>query len=164
MKYKIFVSYSTHDIEQVDLLNKQLSGTPVDVFIAEHSVLPSENLGIVISNAIEECDLFVVLWSQNAQESGWVSQEIGKATAYNKPILPLVLTENISLPGFISNLKYIPVYKNPENAALQARNLIANSYNKKHQELALIEQKKQSDKETLALMGIGAFVLWAVSK
>ena len=164
MQYKIFVSYSTHDIEQVDLLKQQLVDTPIEVFIAEHSVLPSEDLGHVISNAIKECDLFVVLWSQNAQESGWVSQEIGKATAHNKVVLPLVLSKGISLPGFISNLKYIPVYKNPANAVLQARNLIVTSYNNKAQELAVIEQKKQNDKETLALMGIGAFIFWALSK
>jgi len=164
VQYKIFVSYSTHDIEQVELLRQQLKGTPIDVFIAEHSVLPSEDLGQTISSAIEECDLFVVLWSQNAHNSGWVSQEIGRAGALNKTILPLVLTEGLSLPGFINNLKYIPVYHDPERAVITARELIANSYNNKAHMLAKAEEKKQKDKEALALMGIGAFVLWAFSK
>ncbi|MEC4686651.1 MAG: toll/interleukin-1 receptor domain-containing protein [Nitrospirota bacterium] len=164
MQYKIFVSYSTHDIEQVGLLRQQLKGTPIDVFVAEHSVQPSENLGEKISMAIEECDLFVVLWSQNAQNSSWVSQEIGRAGALKKIVLPLVLTEGIALPGFISNLKYLPVYKDPEGAVVKAREIIVSSYNKKAHALAQIEKKKQKDKEALALMGIGAFVLWAFSK
>ena len=164
MQYKIFVSYSTHDIEHVELLRQQLTGTPIDVFVAEHSVLPSEDLSQTISTAIAECDLFVVLWSQNANDSGWVSQEIGRAGALNKTILPLVLTEGLELPGFISNLKYIPVLKDSEQAVIRAREFIVKSYNQKAHMLAKIEEKKQKDKEALALMGIGAFVLWAFSK
>lgn len=164
MQYKIFVSYSTQDIDHVELLRRQLMGTPIDVFVAEHSVRPSENLGEKISKAIEECDLFVVLWSNNAKDSGWVSQEIGRAGALNKTILPLVLTEGLSLPGFISNIKYLPVYKEPSNATLEAREIIVNSYNQKAQMLAQVEAKKQKDNESLALLGIGAFLLWAFSK
>lgn len=166
MQYKIFVSYSTHDIEKVELLRQQLIGTPIEVFIAEHSVIPSEDLGEKISKAIEECDLFVVLWSENAQDSDWVSQEIGRAAALKKTILPLVLTEGVGLPGFISNLKYLPVHKNPEAALAKAREIIITSYNKKVHayNLAKAEEQKQKDKDTLALVGIGAFLLWAFSK
>ncbi len=164
MQYKIFVSYSTHDLDQVELLRQQLRETPIDVFVAEHSVQPSENLGEKISKAIEVCDLFVVLWSKNAQNSSWVSQEIGRADAFKKNILPLVLTEGITLPGFISDLKYLPVYEDPEGAVIKARKIIINSYNNKANALAQVEEKKQKDKEALAFMGIGAFVLWAFSK
>ena len=164
MQYKIFVSYSTLDIKHVELLKQQLAGTTIEVFIAEHSVKPSEDLAEKISSAIEACDLFVVLWSNNAEASGWVSQEVGRAGALKKIILPLVLTEGLSLPGFISNLKYIPVYKNPVASISQAREVILNSYNNKFNVLAQIEAKKQKDKESLTLMGIGAFLLWAMSK
>ena len=159
MQYKIFVSYSTHDIEHVELLKRQLIGTSIEVFIAEHSIKPSEDLGKEISKAIEECDLFVVLWSKNAQDSAWVSQEIGRADALKKSILPLVLTEGISLPGFISNLKYHPVFDNPEEAIIEAKEFILDSYNKKADSLAKV--KKQNKKNALAVVGIGAFLLWA---
>ncbi|MES9903046.1 MAG: HigA family addiction module antitoxin [Sedimenticola sp.] len=164
VQLKIFISYSTHDLPQVELLQQQLGGTPIEVFVAEHSVQPSEDLGQVISNAISTCDLFVVLWSNNAQYSDWVSQEIGKACTLNKTILPLVLNEGISLPGFINNLKYLPVYKAPEEALNKAREVIINQYNKKLSLLKQAEGKKQSDKEALFLMGAGAFLLWAFSK
>lgn len=160
MQYKIFVSYSTHDIDQVELLRQQLSGTPISVFVAEHSVKPSENLAGKISKSIEDCDLFVVLWSKNAKDSDWVSQEIGRAGALNKTILPLVLTEGLSLPGFLSTTKYLPVYKNPSNALVKAREFIVESYNEK----AKIHTKKQKESESLALIGIGAFLFWAFSK
>ena len=164
MQFKIFISYSTHDLPQVELLRQQLNGTPIEVFVAEHSVQPSEDLSQVISNAISTCDFFVVLWSNNAQGSGWVSQEIGRASALNKTILPLVLHDNISLPGFISNLKYLPVYEAPEKTLSQARDLIVEQYNKKLSALKQVESKKQKDKEALFVMGVGAFLLWAANK
>jgi TIR domain len=160
VQFKIFISYSTQDLDQVEMLRQQMKGTAIDVFVAEHSVQPSENLSQRISNAIQECDLFVVLWSNNAQNSGWVSQEIGRAGALNKTILPLVLQEGINLPGFISNLKYLPIYKAPEETLIKAREIILNLYNEKLSRLRQIDTKKQKDKETLFMMGAGAFLLW----
>lgn len=159
MDFKIFISYSTHDLEHVNLLRQQLANTPVSLFIAEHSVLPSQELPETISKAIQACDLFVVIWSDNARDSDWVSQEIGRASALRKTILPLVITEGLKLPGFISTLKYIPVYREPNLALAQAREIAISEYNKK----AAI-QKEEEQKSTLFLMGVGALFLWAISQ
>ncbi|TXT26400.1 MAG: TIR protein [Gallionellaceae bacterium] len=159
MNFKIFISYSTHDLDQVNLLRQQLANTPVTIFVAEHSVLPSQELPKEISKAIQDCDLFVVLWSENARDSDWVSQEIGRASALQKTILPLVLTEGLKLPGFIGNLKYIPVFSEPNLALSQAREIAISEYNKK-----ATQQKEQEQKTTLFLMGVGALFLWAINQ
>ena len=104
------------------------------------------------------------MWSSNAEASNWVSQEIGHAKALTKNILPLVLHEGIKPPGFISNLKYLPVYEGTGKALQQARGIIVNSYNRKADELAELEAKKQKEKDNLFLLGAGAFLLWAFSK
>lgn len=161
MEFKIFVSYSTHDLEQVNLLQQQLASTPLTVFVAEHSVLPGQELPNEIANAIQECDLFVVLWSENARDSDWVSQEIGRASALKKTILPLVLNEGLDLPGFISKLKYIPVFREPDWALSQAREVAMSEYNKKK---CLEQQKELDQKNTLVLMGLGALFLWAINQ
>ena len=157
--FKAFVSYSTHDLKNVAELQQSLAGTGVEVFVAEHSVLPSEPLSEKIASAIAACDLFILLWSANAKASDWVSQEIGKAHSLNKQILPLVLTEGITLPGFISGLKYLPVYQDPAAAIQQARTIVLNGFNAKRAEF---EKQKQS--EALTLLGLGALFLWAVSQ
>ena len=164
MQFRIFISYSSHDLSQVDLLRQGLENSPIDIFVAEHSVAPSENLSDKITEAINNCDLFVLLWSANAEASGWVSQEIGHAKALKKNILPLVLNEGVEPPGFISNLKYLPVYQNPASAFQQARDIIVTSYDKKTSELADMEAKQQKEKDNLVLLGAGAFLLWAFSK
>jgi TIR domain len=163
MDFKIFVSYSTHDLDQVNLLRQQLANTPVNIpFVAEYSVLPSQELAKEISKAIEDCDLFVVLWSENASNSEWVRQEIGSASALKRTILPLVLTEGLKLPGFIKELKYIDVFLDPNLALSQAREMVILEYNKK---VSLTQQKEQEQKNTtLFLMGVGAFLLWAINQ
>jgi hypothetical protein len=163
MSFKLFISYSTRDLSQVDLLRQQLQGTSIEVFVAEHSVQPSEELAPKIAAAIANCDLFVLLWSENAKSSEWVPQEIGRATALGKTILPLVLSDTVTLPGFIRSLKYLPVHKDPSASLQSARTIILEAYEKKTKMLATAA-KEQSEKDALALVGIGAFLLWAFSK
>lgn len=165
MSFNIFVSYSTKDLPQVEILRQQLQDTPIKAFVAEHSVQPSEELAPKIAAAISECDLFVLLWSPNAKASDWVPQEIGRATALKKSILPLILAADMELPGFLQGLKYLPIHTNPAESIAKAREIILEAYNakQKHQN-QLREQKEKQDKDALALMGIGAFLLWAFSK
>jgi len=106
--FKVFVSYSSLDLQNVAVLQQALAGTGVVVYVAEHSLLPGEAIGPTISQEIASCDLFVLIWSNNAKASEWVSQEIGKAHQLGKRILPLVLTERMTLPGFISDLTQLP--------------------------------------------------------
>lgn len=164
MEFNVFVSYSSNDLKEVEFLRRQLANTPIKVFIAEHSVRPSEELASKINNAIASCDLFIVLWSKNAKDSGWVSQEIGKATAYKKKILPLVLEPGLDPTGFISGIKYLPVYDNKENALKEAQGILDAEYDKKFEAQRQLAEKKRKDRDALVAMGFGAFLLWAASQ
>lgn len=163
MKFKIFVSYSTDDLDKVELLNKQLKNTELDVFIAEHSISASENLTSSITNAIKKCDLFVLIWSKNAKKSDWVTQEIGKATALEKIILPIVLDEDLPPAGFIQNLKYLPIFSDHENGFKKAEEIIVKAYQQKYNDFNEKEKaklQKQKNKDNLLIAGIGAFLFW----
>lgn len=153
--FKVFISYSTHDLKNVTELMQSLVGTGVEVFVAEHSVSPSEQLSDKISSAIAGCDLFILLWSSNAKASDWVPQEIGKAHSLQKTILPLVLDEGLALPGFISDLKYLPVFRNPQAAMAQAQDFVLKQFQAKQ---AAIRQKEQENARNLLVLG--GLVLW----
>jgi hypothetical protein len=157
--FKVFVSYSTHDLKNVAELQQSLVGTGVEVFVAEHSIAPSQSLSEVISSAIAACDLFVLLWSSNAKASEWVSQEIGRAHSLNKPILPLVLEDGLSLPGFISGLKYLPTFRDRQDAMGQAQDFIL----KQFQEKQVAARQKESEKDRNLLV-LGGFALWLFSQ
>lgn len=157
MKFNVFISYSTKNLQEVEHLRSILTNTPIEVFIAEHSVAPGEELASPISEAIKKCDLFIVLWSKSAKASDWVSQEIGIASGLNKKILPLVLEKDLNLPGFISNLKYLPLYENLQHGLAEAKKIAEKEYSKK------VKSKKEKD-STLAILGLGALLLWATRR
>lgn len=152
MAYKVFISYSTKDLPVVEHVKALLQHSSVEVFVAEYSVAPGKSLPAEIITAIKNCNLFILLWSTNSKESEWVPQEIGIAASDKKPILPIVLHPDISLPGFIKELKYLPVYKNPEGALSWLR---ANVFEQ-------AQKKEQTD--GLVWLGLGAAVLWLLSQ
>ena len=158
--FKVFVSYSTHDLKNVTEVQQSLAGTGVEVFIAEHSVSASEQLSEKISSAIGSCDLFILLWSVNAKASDWVSQEIGKAHSLQKTILPLVLDEGLALPGFISGLKYLSVYRDSQAAIAEAQDIVIKKFKAKQAAL-LVQKEHENGRNFLLLSGL---VLWLANQ
>lgn len=117
MAYNVFISYSSKNLHIVDWARATLTQPGVtEVFAAEYSVLPSQVLNDQIIRAIRGCDLFVLLWSHDARTSDYVPQEIGIAVGCSKTILPVVMEENVAIPGFITSLKYLAAHKNWEGS------------------------------------------------
>lgn len=149
MPYKVFVSYSTKDIPNVNTLRAALAFPEVDVFVSEYAVAAGAPLAPTIQANIQSCDLFVLIWSKNAAASEWVPQEIGIGHACNKPILPFVLEPNVSLPGFISGLRYVAAYQNPDQAMFMLREAVLRN-----------SLAKQNQQTTLGILAIGGLLLW----
>ncbi len=152
MAFSVFISYSTKDLSRARQIKHLLEGTGSKAFLAEYSLSPGSELGQAILAAIKECDLFLLLWSANAKSSEWVPQEIGVARAHKRPIIPVMLNKDIELPGFLKGLKYLPLYKAPNQALtwLQ-RNVFQQA------------QKKQQ-RDGLVWLGIGGVVLWLLGQ
>lgn len=151
MTYNIFISYSTKDLIYVNHIKNSLSGLPdVKLFVAEYTLNPGQSLSSDILKAIDECDLFLLLWSEQAKSSEWVPMEIGVAKGKPKPILPIILEPNLTLPGFIKDLKYLDINNNKQDHIGWLRKHIFTS----------AQKKKQN--ENLVLLGIGGLLLWAL--
>ncbi len=117
MAYNVFISYSSKNLRIVDWARATLAQPGLtEVFAAEYSVLPGQALNDEIVRAIRGCDLFVLLWTHDARTSDYVPQEIGIAIGCNKAILPVVMEDNVPVPAFIANLKYLPAHKDWEGS------------------------------------------------
>lgn len=149
MAFRVFVSYSTRDIAVANALSANLRAAGAEVFVAEYSVIPGESLPTKIIKAIESCDLFLLLWSSNAQNSEWVPQEIGIAKAHRREIMPVVLHSGIGLTGFIKELKYLHWYRDPTAAIVWLNGFVS-------------RQKARKDtQEVVTLVGIAGAILLA---
>jgi len=152
MAYKVFISYSTNDFPLVEHVKRLLTNPALEVFIAEYAVTPGRQLNNTIVNAIKNCDLFVLLWSQNSKFSEYVPQEIGIARGNDKPIIPIVLERELQLPGFIKELKYLKAYSNPAESWIWLQQNILN------------RAKKQKQTNALVLLGLSAALVWLFSQ
>ena len=150
MAYSVFISYATKNLHIVDwALQTLASPGRTEIFAAEYSVIPGQVLNEEIKAALRKCDLFLLLYSHEANASNYVQQEIGFAVGINKTVLPVVMEPNLPVPGFISELKYLPAHKNWEGSFQWLAAFI-------HQESA-----SQSDKEKLgALLAMFLGGLW----
>jgi hypothetical protein len=151
MSFNVFISYSTRDLAVVTALRQNLDAAGAAAYVAEYSTSPGQSLSQEIRHAIEGCHLFLLVWSTNAQSSEWVPQEIGVATGLRKPIMPVVLHAGLRLPAFLSDLKFLELYKNPEGAVAWLQTFVA----------ARVQHQKQS--EAWALIGIVGAILLGLS-
>lgn len=150
MAYSVFVSYSTRDLATATALRDWIVYAGAEAFLAEYSTTPGQPLSERILQAIKGCDLFLLLWSSSARGSDWVPQEIGVAKGASKPIMPVVLHHGLDLTGFVKDLKYLPLYKDPNAAAQWLSSHVA----------AL---KKDKEVKGLLALGVAGAILFALS-
>src|SRR3989338_5919444 len=94
MGYNVFISYSTKDSEIVRTFYDyfvQIQGT--NVFLSETKLIVGL-LSEALVTQIKNCDLFIICYSKNSQNSNYVQQEIGVAKGSNRKILPICLDQD----------------------------------------------------------------------
>ena len=77
---KVFISYSHKDDATVQSIAEAYKALEtVDYFYDRHTLSPGELFEQKIFEYIDQCDLFVLCWSKNAEESEWVKKERKRA-------------------------------------------------------------------------------------
>jgi hypothetical protein len=115
--HKIFISHSSQDKKQANLICKTMDDNHIPCWIAPRNISAGENFAEVIPTAIEQSTYFVVLISKNALDSVQVIKEVTLATRYRKKLIAIFL-EDIPLTNafdyHLSTSQWIPLYQNPE--------------------------------------------------
>jgi hypothetical protein len=152
MAFEVFISYSTRDLSRATEVRGILERPGCKVFLADSSIDPGSDLDQAIVDAIDRCDVFILLWSHHASASDWVPQEIGIAKGKRKPIRPIVLHKSASPTGFLRGTKYLPLYKNPASGL------------KWLQRNVFVRATQKQKRDGLTWLGLGAVVVWAFSQ
>lgn len=154
MAFNVFISYSLKDLETARQLQgylAQIQGT--SAFLSESSLIIGQ-LSEALITKIKECDLFIVLYSKNSQNSNYVQQEIGVARGNNKIIIPLLLDAEAKPDAMLQGISYLSIY-DEEKRTTQIPRL----YN-------YVAQESQKKINSQTLLALGAIVLlgYALSK
>ncbi len=86
----VFISYSHKDSEYIEKLEKKLVEEGFNVWI-DHRIDYGSQWPKAIEKAVDTCDAYIVVMSENAYDSVWVQREVIHAEKRKKPFFPLLL-------------------------------------------------------------------------
>ncbi|MCR5782732.1 MAG: TIR domain-containing protein [Clostridia bacterium] len=113
MKNKyVFISYSTENIKEAELVREVLSDKGILCWMAPHSIPFGSNYSTEIFDAISDCFVFVLLLSKESMSSDFVSKELDLAVSNHKYILPVNLdgeNQTNSFKFYLCNVQVIPI-------------------------------------------------------
>lgn len=117
MKYDVFISYSTQDQKVVEGLSAYLEQHNIRCFVAYRDIPRGVVWAKAITEAIEESQMMVVVFSSNFNKSEQVDREMELASEDKKPILTFRIS-NTAFSGakkyYLKNLNWIDAFPYPQ--------------------------------------------------
>jgi hypothetical protein len=117
MKYDIFISYSSKDQKIVEGLSAYLEQQGIRCFVAYRDISKGVIWAAAITEAIENCQCMVVVFSGNFNSSPQVDREIEMCAEEKKPIIPFKI-QDAPLSGakkyYLKNINWIDAFPDPE--------------------------------------------------
>ena len=98
MAHDVFVSYSTKDKTITDSIVASMEQNQIRCWYAPRDIKPSEDWGKAISNAIEQSNIFLIIFSGNSNQSQRVLDELNLAISQEITIMPFRI-ENLEPDG-----------------------------------------------------------------
>ncbi|MBQ9356699.1 MAG: toll/interleukin-1 receptor domain-containing protein [Prevotella sp.] len=89
MNHDVFISYSSKNRTAAQEVCNVLEENDIRCWIAPRNITAGAQYGDLIEDAIKTCKVVVVLFSESAAASQWVSGELNVAFEENKIIIPL---------------------------------------------------------------------------
>jgi len=101
-----FISHSHGDRDDAVYVEACLKKNGVSTYLDQRQLGPGDDLPVRLKDGIEECDVFLLLWSAQAASSKWVGKEWDLAWNLHKRIVPYVL-DGTPLPSALSNFVHV---------------------------------------------------------
>ncbi len=103
----VFLSHNSADKDTVRALAMLLAGEGINLFFDEWDIRLGDPLMGTIERGIEDADVFMIFWSENARQSNWVDTEVQTflRRRIDRPelrVVPLFL-DAAPLPALLAN-------------------------------------------------------------
>ncbi len=103
---KIFISYAWKNQPIAKRLQSDLKRDSVEVFVDYERIAGGDSLPARISVGLDWCNTLILLWSAEAANSRYVSEEWESAFHLDRKIIPCVL-DNTALPALLRKRLYL---------------------------------------------------------
>ena len=94
----VFISHSHENRDQALKFNKLLTDNGAQTYFDQDNIYPGFQLVQTLSEGIDKCNIFLLLWSNSARNSSWVTKEWEAAFEKKKRIIPYLLEDNSYAP------------------------------------------------------------------
>ncbi|MBK7215007.1 MAG: SUMF1/EgtB/PvdO family nonheme iron enzyme [Bacteroidales bacterium] len=88
MKHDVFISYSSHDKAIANAICSALENHKIRCWIAPRDIIPGLEYGEVIVDAISDCSVLILVFSEKANNSVFVRKEVERALSKGKILVP----------------------------------------------------------------------------
>ncbi len=88
-----FISYSTKNQVWADSVRELFRKNSIETWMAPGDIPAGSKYAMVINRAIKDCSCFVLLLTEDSQNSVWVSKEVERAVNYRKAVIPIQLED-----------------------------------------------------------------------
>ena len=107
---RVFISHSSEDEDSVRVLAERLRGSQVDAWYAEWEIAPGDSIVQKVNEGLSECDVFIIVISENSVVSRWVQEELSSAVvrriSEEASIIPVRLDDS-PVPTVINHLYWV---------------------------------------------------------
>jgi len=94
-RYDVFISFSHRNEREAEAVFQALTQAGVRCFFSRDTIRGGQTFPTVIAEAVRGCEVFVLLLSNDLEESVWVPKELTEAINCRKPIVPFQLDESV---------------------------------------------------------------------
>lgn len=115
----VFISYSTKNQASADAMKDLLNRSGIETWMAPGDIPVGSKYAYVINKALKHCSCFLLMLSNDAQNSIWVAKEVERAINYHKPIFSVQIEDmilNDEFEFYISTDQLVAVRKIDKNA------------------------------------------------
>lgn len=148
---KVFISYSSKDLEFVRFVSDELSNYGFDIWFSNECLNELDNWAAKIVKRMRNCDYFIVVLSESSISSGQVINEVYLASQLNLPKIPvridkIPLTEELAYHLPLNAIDYC---KMSDNDFFQ---LLLKSMNTQHDKIDILNEEKENNHKLYDLM------------
>lgn len=146
----VFVSYSSINVDEVAWIGELLEKLNIDYWKAPEMIPAGSNYAREIPQAIQECQVFLLIVTKESQESIWVEKELDSAVCNRKQIVPIWMDDeplNEMFTFYLNNVQMIVCQKDWREGAKKIRERLLQLLSEKEVKTTKVELPKQAEQE-----------------
>ena len=119
MSKDVFISYKSDEFDTAFWIYNSFKENGVSAWMAPMDIPGGSSYALEITNAIKNCQVFVLVLSNASQQSKWIPKEIDSAINAQKLILPFMIEKcelNAEFSFLLSNIQFKEAYADREKA------------------------------------------------